>query len=144
MIGELEKAEEDGSLDDVRATPLDKTTTTDIDALGLSLVKIDRHIREQFGLPQSLKGVFILEVQADSAAAREGLSTGDIILEVDQVDATSPKVVAETIKKLEKKQSRAVLMLIDTQGQGSVRFVALKFPDEDAKDKKAGSKKDKE
>jgi serine protease Do len=144
MIGELEKAEKDGALDDVRAAPMDKSTTTEIDALGLSLVMIDGHIREQFGLPKDLKGVFIIEVQPDSAAAREGLSTGDVILEVDQVDATSPKIVAGVIKKLEKKQSRAVLMLIDTQGQGSVRFVALKFPEEDAKDKKAGSKKDKE
>ena len=144
VIGELEKAEEDGKLDDVRAVPVDKSVITEIEALGLSLSVIDAKIREQFSLPKDLKGVFITAVSADSAAAREGLSTGDVILEVDQVDATSPKVVADIIKKLEKKQSRAVLMLVDTQGQGSVRFVALKFPDEPAKDKKDDSKKDKE
>lgn len=131
-IGELEKAEEEGKLVDVKSVPKDKTTV-EVEDFGLTLSTIDKSLQEQFGLPDDLKGVFIAAVEPDSEAAKKGLSTGDIIIEVDQKEVTEPKDVVDAVKHVKKTKGKAALMLVDTQGQGSVRFVALKFPEDDAK-----------
>ena len=131
MIGELEKAEEEGKLDDVTPTVPQDAKTTEISNLGLTLGSITSSLRVQFGYSDDLKGVFVAAVEPNSIADRQGLSTGDVILEVDQKDVSTPEQVEKIVKQLEKDKSRAALMLVDVQGQGSVRFVALKFPEKD-------------
>ncbi|MGN7503539.1 MAG: DegQ family serine endoprotease [Alphaproteobacteria bacterium] len=125
-IGELEKAEEEGRLEDVKDLPKG-SATTDVESLGLTLGKITPSLREQFGFSDDLNGVFVAAVDPDGPADRQGLSTGDVILEVDQKDVTTPDQVVKIVSGLEKDKARAALMLVDVQGQGSVRFVALKF-----------------
>jgi serine protease Do len=139
-IGELEKAEEEGKLEDVKEAP-SQTDGVDVEDFGLTLNAITPALREQFGYDDALKGVFIAAATPDGIAAEQGLSTGDVILEVDQKDVTTPKQVVDAIARLKKDKSKAALMLIDTQGQGRVRFVALKFAESDKKEDSEKEKK---
>lgn len=127
-IGELEKAEQEGKTDDIKAVRPDGEEL-ELEDLGLTLGNITPNIQEQFGYPDDLKGVFIAAADPDGIASRQGLSTGDVILELDQKDVESIKDIKKVLDKLRKSDSRAALMLVDVQGQGSVRFVALKFPE---------------
>tara|TARA_R110002095_G_scaffold165575_1_gene143755 strand:- start:58 stop:921 length:864 start_codon:yes stop_codon:yes gene_type:complete len=139
-IGELEKAEEEGKLEDTQE-PQIENNGLDVEVFGLTLAPITPALRDQFGYGDELKGVFIAAVAPNSIADRQGLSTGDVIIEVDQKEVSSAKQVQAAVKRLQKAKSKAALMLINTQGQGRVRFVALKFPTQDDAKKSDDDKK---
>jgi serine protease Do len=142
-IGELEKAEEEGKLEDV-PEPKIEDDGVELDAFGLTLAPITSALREQFGYNDDLKGVFIAAVTPNGAAESQGLSTGDVIVEVDQKEVTTPKQVQTAIKRLRKAKAKAALMLINTQGQGRVRFVAMKFSTQDEAEKDGADGAEKE
>ncbi len=123
LIGELEKAEEEGLL---------KTTTgetggeeTNIDSVGLSLKKMTAGIREEFGIDTSLKGVFVSNVRSNSEAGKKGLMVGNVILEINQQPVEEPSEIVDVIEKAKKNQRKSVLLLINDKG--NVRFVALRL-----------------
>ncbi|GIX31582.1 MAG: hypothetical protein KatS3mg124_2054 [Porticoccaceae bacterium] len=51
--------------------------------LGVGLQDLSAELREPLGLPETLRGVLVTEVEPGSAAARAGLAPGDLILAVD-------------------------------------------------------------
>ncbi len=73
----------------------------------------------------SAQGVLIAEVVPESDAERKGLMTGDIILEVDGKGVSSPDDVIDSVKSLQSKGRKAVLLLgkvaAGTRGR-AVRF----------------------
>ena len=73
------------------------------------------------------KGVAIVKVDPDSAAANMGLSEGDIILEVAGKPVTQPAEVKAGIASAKQDGKKAVLMKVQT-ADGGARFVAFAFP----------------
>lgn len=137
VVGELEKAETDGLVEKASG---DKDTApskgVDLAGLDVTINNISPLLRETYNIPEDVTGVVVTGVKSSSDAAAKGLTAGDVILEVNQEpvkDAAGLKKIADAVKA-EGKQS--ILMLVDSQGQGDVRFVAVKFT------KKADSKSD--
>ena len=62
-------------------TPNGKDTGT-LNGVGVS--DLDQQAREQFKVPDDVKGAVVTEVQPDSAAAEAGLKPGDIIQEINR------------------------------------------------------------
>jgi serine protease Do len=94
-----------------------------IDALGLKLARLTPDLRKQFSLPETARGVVIVEVPAKSAAAGEGLRPGDLLIAV----GAAPVVAPEDIQKkaaAAKKDGRKNL-LVRVERDGITRFVAL-------------------
>ncbi len=94
------------------------------ESLGLKLSSLTPETRAQFNIKDDVKGVLITGINDDSAAAEKPIRPGDIIVEVGQEAVTSPADVSKRIEAVKKDGKKSVLLLI-SNGQGDVRFVAL-------------------
>ena len=72
------------------------------------------------------KGVAIVEVDPDGAAAVQGLAAGDVILDVSGKPVSTPQDVKSEIDTAKSQGKKAVLMRVQT-ADGD-RFVAVPFP----------------
>jgi serine protease Do len=93
-------------------------------ALGLTLSTLGDEARKTFKLKDSLKGVLVSGVEANSPAAEKGLRPGDVIEEVNQQAVEKPADVSSAIEALKKAGKKTALLLVGN-GAGDVRFVAL-------------------
>jgi serine protease Do len=93
--------------------------------LGMGLAELDNETRQQFGLDDNAKGVVVTEVDPGSSAAEKGLSPGDVIVEVDQEEVTSPSEIAQKIDQARKGGYRVVTLLV--YNQGDFRWVAVRL-----------------
>lgn len=125
VVGELEKAEQEGLL--ATGGPRSSTTGAEIEApgVGLSLSALTPELRETYGIPPEVEGVFVTGVKSLSEAEEKGLMEGDVIVEINQQPVTEPQAAADMIDKAEKAGRSSILLLISREGD--VRFVALKL-----------------
>jgi serine protease Do len=121
-IGELEKAEEEGLL---TAGSEVGDGGLKIDSVGISVKEITKGLRDEFGIAPSVNGVLISNVQPRSEASRKGLGIGDVIVEINQQEVSSPQEVADIIKNAAGNGRPSVLLLINREDE--VRFLALKL-----------------
>jgi serine protease Do len=91
--------------------------------LGLKLAPLTQDARDKFQLAQDLKGVLITDVASGTPAADRGLKAGDVIVEVQQEEVSTPEDVQERVEKARKSSRKSVLMLV--QGPDGQRWVPL-------------------
>jgi serine protease Do len=94
-----------------------------VDALGLKLAKLTGDLRKQFSLADAAKGVVIIEVPANSAAATQGLRAGDLIAAVGRTAVATPEEVQQKATVATKTGSKDLLVRVERDG--NTRFVAL-------------------
>ena len=119
-----------GELDDEQvalATPGPKPdeSSGEVPDLGLALGALTPELRERFGLDEKAKGVVITEVDSEGSGAEKGLKPGDVIVEVDQEEVTSPAEVSERVEKAKQEGYRVVTLLVFHQGD--YRWVAVRI-----------------
>ena len=119
-IGELEKAEEQGLLDQDPSVGVDNTK---IDAVGLILGPLTKQNREEFGVKSNIEGVLVVDVEDMSEAAEKRLRPGDVIVEINQQPVQSPADAKSIFRKAESANRRSVLLLVNREGDR--RFFAL-------------------
>jgi serine protease Do len=71
-----------------------------------------------------VKGVVVTRVDPNSAAADKRIQAGDVIVEVGQEAVSSPADVTRRIDALKKEGRKSALLLV-SNAQGEVRFVAV-------------------
>ena len=126
-IGELEKAEEEGLLDQHTGYNAG-SRGTEFTGLGITVDPIAPVLVEEFGLDESLEsGLVITDIEPGTDAAKKGLLPGDVILEVNQAIISGANDLEDAIRAANDKGRGSVLLLIH-RGQ-DVRFVALKIED---------------
>ncbi len=123
IIGELEKAEEDGLIQLGGASENGKGSK--IEKLGLSLKEIDENARQEFQIDKTVDGVLISDIDPTSEAMKKGLKVGSIIVEINQQLVKTPKDVENIVKKASDNNRKSVLLLVNENG--NARFVALKL-----------------
>ncbi len=96
-----------------------------VTTLGLSVGQLNTSTRKRFNLKKKTKGVVIVSVDKDGAAAEKGIKAGDVIVEVSQNEVTSPKEVQKRVADAKSSGRKSVLLLIE--GQAGLRFVALRL-----------------
>lgn len=96
-----------------------------INDLGVSVTSITDDMRQQFSLPDDLRGVVITGVEPNSAAAEKSLRPGDVIVEVSQEKVSSPGQIAEKIREVREADRSSVLLKINRNGDR--RFVAVRI-----------------
>ena len=140
VVGELEKAEDEGLLVGSKDNSVDPKggKASELDGTGVVVSAITPSMREMYSIPDSVDGLVVTKVDARSDAAMKGLVVGDVILEINQVPVVAVDEAQEQIEEImaDKSAKKTVLLLVDNQGRGDVRFVALKLSD-----KKTDSKK---
>ncbi|MEQ9609560.1 MAG: PDZ domain-containing protein, partial [Kiloniellaceae bacterium] len=112
-VGELE-AEQVAATAPTETPP--EARTGDMESLGLALGQITPELRTRFALDEGAKGVVITEVKEGSASAEKGLKAGDVIVEVDQEEVSTPAEVVEKVEKAKSEGYRVVTLLVFRQG----------------------------
>ena len=103
----------------------EENTLKSLESLGLQLSSLTSQIRKRFNLPDNLKGVMIAGVSGGSDSERQGISPGDIIVEVEQELVLSPEDVITNVEKASNAGRKSILFLINRKGDLS--FVAIKL-----------------
>ena len=96
-----------------------------MESLGLALGTITPELRARFSLAEDTKGVVITEVKEGSASAEKGLKPGDVIVEVDQEEVSTPGDVVEKVEKAKSEGYRVVTLLVFRQGD--FQWVAVRI-----------------
>lgn len=125
-VGELEKAEETGMIE-TGATTEKVVAGTEIPSVGVTVSTLSDSLRTTYEIPENAEGVVVTGIKKNSESEEKGLIIGDIIAEINQQpikDAAQAKSVMDEAQKAGKP---SVLLLVDNQGKGDVRFVALRF-----------------
>ncbi|NOJ47515.1 Do family serine endopeptidase [Bradyrhizobium archetypum] len=102
--------------------PVEKPVTQK--ALGLDLAALSKDLRTKYKIKESVKGVIITGVDGASDAAEKRLSAGDVIVEVAQEAVTNAADIKKRVDQLKKDGKKSVLLLV-SNGEGELRFVAL-------------------
>ena len=93
-------------------------------ALGLDLANLSDGLRAKYKVKDSVKGVVIVGVDADSAASTQHLTPGDVIVEVAQEAVASADDLQAKLDKL-KRDGRPSALLLVASPDGELRFIAL-------------------
>jgi serine protease Do len=92
--------------------------------LGLELANMSDDLRRRYKIKDTVKGVVITAIDANSAAADKRLSPGDVIVEIAQEAVASTGDLQAKIDKLKKDGRKSALLLV-ASADGELRFVAL-------------------
>src|SRR3954463_4793239 len=93
-------------------------------ALGLDLAALNKDLRTRYKIKDTVKGVVVTNVDANSDAAEKRLSAGDVIVEVAQEAVSSGADIQKRVDQLKKDGKKSVLLLV-SNADGELRFVAL-------------------
>jgi serine protease Do len=93
-------------------------------ALGLEFSAQTEELRKRYTIKDGLKGVVITKVDANSNAADKRILAGELIVEVGQEPVETPQDVTKRLDVLKKEGKKSALLLV-SNGQGEVRFVAV-------------------
>jgi len=121
-LGKLEDTDKVQAALKPKDEPADKPVTQK--ALGLDLASLNKDLRSKYKIKDSVKGVLITGVDGTSDAADKRLSAGDVIVEVAQEAVSSAGDIKKRIDQLKKDGKKSVLLLV-SNGDGELRFVAL-------------------
>jgi serine protease Do len=119
-LGELEKAELVGL---VGEQPEGDAQT--LDRLGFTVDDLDGELVAELGLDDTLTGVVVTEVAADSPAMEKGVEPGDIIRRFGQRRVDSAADLAASVAETLDAGRSGVLLLIERDGRE--RFVQIGF-----------------
>jgi len=98
---------------------------TEIAGLGMRVAAITPELRERLRLRPDQRGVAVVDVAPNSAAAERELRPGDVILEVQQERVNTPQELNERVERLRRQGRGTALFLVESQnGQ---RFVPLRL-----------------
>lgn len=119
-LGELPSDEELASLESQDGSA--SRTTVTVDELGVTLSGLDDELRAEYSIAEDANGVVITSVEPDSPADLESLRAGDLIVEIQQTQVSSPPEVYAKIREAIDQNKRTVLLLVNRSGD--LRFIA--------------------
>ncbi len=123
VLDEKPSEEKLASADGGKRGPDEPVTTRDLPGLGMKVAPITTELKERFQIGTDQKGVVIIDVAQGGVAAERGLKPGDVIVEVQQTEVSSPDEVMKKVEAQRTQDRKSVLLLI--QGQDGVRYVPL-------------------
>ena len=121
-LGRLEDGEKVAAANPKDNGPAEKPVVKK--TLGLELANMSDDLRRRYKIKDTVKGVVITAVDANSAAADKRLSPGDVIVEIAQEAVGSTGDLQAKIDKLKKDGRKSALLLV-AGADGELRFVAL-------------------
>lgn len=144
-LGEFEKAQKEGKLDQDKGKERDSGAPTESQRiLGMKLANITDHIRGEYELEAQAKGVVIVSVNTASEAFEVGLRPGDVIESINYIKVKNIGHVARLIKKFKKEKTLTVLLSVKRYGK-EMPFITLSLEDSEKDDEeKESSEKDDE
>src|SRR5215468_2105412 len=121
-LGRLEDGEKVAAADPKDSGPAEKPVVKK--TLGLELANMSDDLRRRYKIKDTVKGVIITGVDANSPAADKRLAPGEVIVEIAQEAVASADELQAKIDKLKKDGRKSALLLV-AGADGELRFVAL-------------------
>jgi serine protease Do len=122
-LGRLEDGEKQAALTPPKsAAPEEKSVVQK--TLGLNLANMTDDLRKRYKIKDSVKGVVITGVEAQSPAADKRLNAGDVVVEVSQEAVADTDALQKRVDQLKKEGRKSALFLV-ANADGELRFVAL-------------------
>jgi serine protease Do len=122
MLGRLEDGEKQAEA--AKKDPAVDNKSVVKKTLGIELANLSDDLRKRYKIKETVKGVVITGIDANSPAADKRLSPGDVIVEIAQEAVSSADDFQTKIDKLKKDGRKSALLLI-AGADGELRFVAL-------------------
>ena len=97
---------------DVKGPAVQRAVGTDPSVLGLQLAGISEEDREKYKIGPSQPGVLIAKVAPATHAADHALTTGDVIVRVQQTEVTKPEDVEPVLVEARKANRKHAMFLI--------------------------------
>jgi uncharacterized caspase-like protein len=92
--------------------------------LGLNLANMTDDLRRRYKIKDSVKGIVITGVDAQSPAADKRLNAGEVVIEVAQEQVNDANALQKQVDRLRKEGKPSALLLV-AAADGTLRFVAL-------------------
>jgi serine protease Do len=107
--------------------PAPAARTQSVQSLGLTMSRLNKELRERFKLEESVDGIVVTDVEADSPAAEKGVRAGDVVRKIgrDQEPVSSLRQIEEKVAGARKDSQKSMLFLFEREGNS--RFVALRL-----------------
>ena len=121
-LGRLEDGEKQAALETKKDAPSEKTVVKK--TLGIELANMSDDLRKRYKIKDTVKGVIITGIDANSPAADKRLSAGDVIVEIAQEAVANADDLQTKIDKLKKDGRKSALLLV-AGADGELRFIAL-------------------
>ena len=102
------------------AVPANPAAAARGDSLGLSVQPLTPEVARQLGTPE-LKGVLVRDVAEGSAAAKAGLRSGDVIVEVDR----RPVQSVDDLRSAVRARANGAPLLLRVQREGTSLYVSI-------------------
>ncbi len=94
--------------------------------LGMKLSELNDDVRGEFGIAEDVEGVAVLYVSPGSAAGEKRIETGDVIVDIGQVNVKTPEDVRKRIDALRREGRKNALMMLASRS-GELRFVTVRI-----------------
>ncbi len=94
--------------------------------LGMKLSELNDDVRGEFGIAEDVEGVAVLYVSPGSAAGEKRIETGDVIVDIGQVNVKTPEDVKKRIDALRREGRKNALMMLASRS-GELRFVTVRI-----------------
>jgi hypothetical protein len=92
--------------------------------LGLSLANMTDDLRKRYKIKDSVKGIVITGVDAQSQAAAKRLNAGEVVIEVAEEQVNDANALQKQVNRLRKEGKQSAMILV-AAADGTMRFVAL-------------------
>ena len=89
-----------------------KQATKTIVALGMTLSAITSELRRQHEIADGVDGVVVTDVREESPARAKNIFAGDVLLEVNQEEVSSPADVVQRVREARDANRRSVLLRV--------------------------------
>jgi serine protease Do len=122
-LGRLEDGEKQASLPANKDAPQPEKAVVQ-KTLGLNLANMTDDLRKRYKIKDTVKGVVITGVDAQSPAGDKRLNAGDVVVEVQQEPVADADALQKKIDQF-KQDGRPRVLLTIANPDGEVRFVAL-------------------
>ncbi len=125
LRAEIEELEDTTTEVAAKTSDPKKGKESSIEELGLKLSSLTAKIRGKYSLEKDAKGVVVTSVDENGPAAEKGIRPGDVIVEISQEEISGPADIKKKVAEAKKSGRKSVLLLIE--GQGGLRFVAIRI-----------------
>ena len=119
-LGRLEDGEKLAALDKGGEPPKSVVQK----GFGMEFSALNDETRKKFKIKDTVKGVLVANVDANSPAADKRMQAGDVIVEVNQEPVSAPADLPAKLKAIKDSGKKSALLLVSSPA-GEVRFVAL-------------------
>lgn len=115
-VGKLDENEEkkimDSKMDDSKPAPVKGD-----DWLGMRVAPLTDDLRAEYGIPDTAKGMLILEVKPGSQAEKKAIEAGDVIVEANQKPVRNIGDLKSALNYAKEQKRKSILLYINKDGE---------------------------